>query len=77
MPALVQSESSFGAYVCHMHRGLRGSTATSDLVIIIILIITNIISTHCNNNNFRLRFIAGFVPNVFGSFFSRDVQDQK
>ena len=33
--------------------------------------------THCNNNNFRLRFIAGFVPNVFGSFFSRDVQDQK
>ena len=32
---------------------------------------------HCNNNKFRLRFIAGFVPNVFGSFFSRDVQDRK
>ena len=22
-------------------------------------------NTHCNNNNFRLRFIAGFVPNVW------------
>ena len=32
MLALVESESSFGAYVCHMHRRTGGSTATSDLV---------------------------------------------
>ena len=31
MLALVKSESSFGAYVCHRRPG--GSTATSDLVI--------------------------------------------
>ena len=31
MLALVESESSFGAYVCHRRPG--GSTATSDLVI--------------------------------------------
>ena len=32
MLALVESESSFGAYVCHTHRRPGGITATSDLV---------------------------------------------
>ena len=45
MPALVESESSFGAYVCHRRPG--GSTATSDLVFIV--------PTHDDYKNFTLQ----------------------